>query len=91
MRGTQLVLACGQQSCLTHTKILGSMSFKFFGRSHLLHLWQGSVTPPPPVSALSSERQHSADKRGWGTPWVSQPPVSPQGHMAQQRPWGEGL
>lgn len=44
---------------------------------------RGSVTPPPLVSALSSKRQHSADKRGWGTPWV-------QGYTAQHRPWEEG-
>ena len=100
MRGTRLVLACGQQSCLTHTKILGSMSFKFFGRSHLLHLWQGSVTPPSPRICLVFREAAQCRQEGLGNSLgLSAPSVTPGTHGPAQamgrgavtaRPWGWG-
>lgn len=90
VRGTRLVLAHGQQSYLTHTKILGSVSSKFFGRSHLLRLWQGLCHPPSPRICLVFREAAQRRQEGLGNSLgLSAPSVTP-GHMAWHRPWGEG-
>lgn len=81
VRGTQLGPGPGSAVLADPHEGFWGTSFKSFGKTLLLSLQRGLChSPPLPPQA----------KKGPGVPWASLLPVSPQGHVPQDRPPGEG-